>query len=172
MLEINKIHLGNSYDLIKQIPDKSIDLIYVDIPYLIKKGGGVGTSVQSAQKAKNMEELNGITDGIDYSILDEFIRVLKNINIMIWCSREQLLYIMNYFHDKGAGTPFIHCWCKTNPFPIHTTWLSDIEYCINFVGSHKATNNEKLSVNKRFKYYVSGTNQKDKIGRASCRERV
>lgn len=36
MLELNKIHLGDSYELIKQIPDKSIDCIYVDIPYLIE----------------------------------------------------------------------------------------------------------------------------------------
>lgn len=32
-MEHNKIHLGDAYDLIKQIPDKSIDLIYTDPPY-------------------------------------------------------------------------------------------------------------------------------------------
>ena len=36
---INNITLGNSYELIKNIPDKSIDCIYVDIPYLITHGG-------------------------------------------------------------------------------------------------------------------------------------
>ncbi len=33
MIEKNKIYLGDSYKLIKQILDKSIDCIYVDIPY-------------------------------------------------------------------------------------------------------------------------------------------
>ena len=35
----NDIYLGDSYKLIKDIPDKSVDLIYTDIPYLIEQGG-------------------------------------------------------------------------------------------------------------------------------------
>lgn len=35
MLEINKIHLGNAYELIKEIDDKSIDLVVIDPPYKI-----------------------------------------------------------------------------------------------------------------------------------------
>ena len=31
---INTIQLGDCYELIKNIPDKSIDLVYIDIPYL------------------------------------------------------------------------------------------------------------------------------------------
>ena len=42
MLEINKIHLGDSYELIKQIPDKSIDLVIIDPPYGINADKGVG----------------------------------------------------------------------------------------------------------------------------------
>ena len=38
----NNIYCGDSYDLIKNIPDKSIDLIYIDIPYLIGTGGSGG----------------------------------------------------------------------------------------------------------------------------------
>ena len=42
-MELNKIYHGDAYELIKDIPDKSIDLIYTDIPYLNtqKKGGGI-----------------------------------------------------------------------------------------------------------------------------------
>ena len=36
---INTIQLGNCYELIKDIPNKSIDLVYIDIPYLIGQGG-------------------------------------------------------------------------------------------------------------------------------------
>lgn len=35
----NNIYLGDAYKLIKDIPDKSIDLIYTDIPYLIENHG-------------------------------------------------------------------------------------------------------------------------------------
>ena len=40
MLEPNNIYLGDCYELIKQIPDKSIDLIYTDIPYKTNYSGG------------------------------------------------------------------------------------------------------------------------------------
>lgn len=33
MLEINKIHLGDCLDLMKEIPDKSVDCIICDLPY-------------------------------------------------------------------------------------------------------------------------------------------
>jgi DNA modification methylase len=41
---LNKITCGDSYKLIKELPDKSVDLIVTDPPYLIentKAGGGV-----------------------------------------------------------------------------------------------------------------------------------
>jgi DNA modification methylase len=37
---LNKITLGDSYKLIKELPNESIDCIYTDIPYLIESGGG------------------------------------------------------------------------------------------------------------------------------------
>lgn len=33
---LNQVICADSYEFIKQIPDKSIDLIYTDIPYLIE----------------------------------------------------------------------------------------------------------------------------------------
>lgn len=33
---LNTITLGDSYELIKNIPDKSIDCVYIDIPYLFE----------------------------------------------------------------------------------------------------------------------------------------
>jgi site-specific DNA-methyltransferase (adenine-specific) len=33
MLELNKIYCGDCLDLMKQIPDKSIDLVLTDPPY-------------------------------------------------------------------------------------------------------------------------------------------
>jgi len=37
MLEINKIHQGDCLELLKQIPDNSIDLVVTDPPYNIGK---------------------------------------------------------------------------------------------------------------------------------------
>ena len=38
-MEINKIFNVDAYEAIKDIPDKSIDCIYTDIPYLIDNHG-------------------------------------------------------------------------------------------------------------------------------------
>ncbi len=47
--ELNKIYNENSYESIKEIPSKSIDLIITDPPYLIENttaGGGVNSQGQ------------------------------------------------------------------------------------------------------------------------------
>lgn len=38
--ELNKVYCEDSYKAIKELPDKSVDCIYTDIPYLIAHGGG------------------------------------------------------------------------------------------------------------------------------------
>ena len=55
---INTIQLGDCYELIKNIPDKSIDCIYVDVPYLYVSGGA-GTSEIAKRATKNKIELMG-----------------------------------------------------------------------------------------------------------------
>ena len=41
IIQTNNIYHGDCYKLIKEIPDKSIDLIYTDIPYdFVGNGGG------------------------------------------------------------------------------------------------------------------------------------
>lgn len=82
--ETNKIYLGDSYKLIKELPDKSVDLIYTDIPYLIDDGGCSNNDLsRRAQRLRNVD-LNDIRKGIDYSIFDEFVRVLRYIYIYIY----------------------------------------------------------------------------------------
>lgn len=92
---LNKITCGDCYELIKELPDKSVDCVYTDIPYLYCNGG-VGNSELGARTARKRDEIKGISNGIDYSILDEFKRVLKNVNLFIWCSKMQLLDIMKW----------------------------------------------------------------------------
>lgn len=130
MKYLNDIYNVDSYKAIKEIPDKSIDLIYTDIPYLMKTGGGTNDGLcariqkvgmelglenskksiqkriekltnhlnneQDFLKKKSIEkqisilnsnlqlERDSIVDGIDYSILDDFVRVLKHIYIYIY----------------------------------------------------------------------------------------
>ena len=83
---INTIQLGDCYELIKQIPDKSIDLVYIDIPYLIGQGGQEEKKSPLAKRIKKQVygDLKQIINGIDYSIFDELCRIMKNIYIYIY----------------------------------------------------------------------------------------
>lgn len=155
---MNSIVHGDSYELIKKIPDNSIDCIYTDIPYEYG-GGGEGTSILAKRITKtNYVDLKDIRDGIDFSILDEFVRVMKNINCFIWCSKLQILDIMNYF-AKYDCTAQILVWCKTNPTPMcNGNWLPDLEYCLYFNRGTKLNDGYNL----KSKYYVSPINKADK----------
>ena len=84
----NNIYNVDSYKAIKEIPDKSIDCIYTDVPYLYDSGDG-GSSELSKRIIKVDKELENanIVSGFDYSILDEFVRIMKKVNIIIWFSK-------------------------------------------------------------------------------------
>lgn len=158
---INTIQLGDCYKLIKNIPDKSIDLVYIDIPYLYEEHGGGTTAL--AKRIENLTkiQLANIKDGIDYSILDELCRVMKYIYIYIWCSKEQILDLMKYFIDKKGCRFNILTWNKTNPTPAtNGTYLPDIEYCLVFKenGSPKYNDGYEL----KSKWYISSINKSDK----------
>ena len=160
-LELNKIHLGDSYELIKQIQDKSIDCIYTDVPYLYQETGGHKGDLASRIKRLNYVELGDIRNGIDYSILNEFVRVLKKVNCFIWCSRDQILDIMNYFYDYKELKPTILVWHKTNPTPqTNGVWLSDLEYCLYFRESGVGKLNDGYELKSKF--YQSSSNVDDK----------
>lgn len=155
-MELNNIYNVDSYEAIKQLPDNSIDCIYTDIPYLIVHGGG-GNSALSQRIDKKCDDFSEIKDGINYDILDEFVRVMKKVNIFIWCSKLQILDLMEYFKNYNFE---ILVWCKTNPQPAtRNTWLPDIEYCLYF-----RENGVKLNDGYEFKskWYESPINKNDK----------
>ena len=154
--ELNKIYQGDAYKLIKEIPDKSINAIYTDIPYDMTFSGG-GTLQHKLGKYIK-DEVESFSNGIDYSIIKEFIRVMKNINCFIWCSKNQIYDIMSVFQPYNCEFNIL-TWTKTNPIPFGSSiWLSDIEYCLHF---YKGAGYNIGWENKK-KNYSSAINQKDK----------
>ena len=133
---INTIQLGDCYELIKNIPDKSIDLVITDPPYLLETDG----AGMFGKKADNyggqryvMKNIDFMKDGIKTEILDELCRVLKKINIYIWCSQKQIPILYEYFVKRKKCNWNIICWHKTNPTPTcGNKYLTDTEYCLFF----------------------------------------
>jgi DNA modification methylase len=161
-MKTNEIILGDSYKLIKELPDKSIDCIYTDVPYKYDSGGG-GSSELSKRIIKidkTLEEAN-LVDGFDYSILDDYVRVMKKVNIIIWFSKLQMQHIMNYFLSLDREIYFEPLmWVKTNPTPAtHNTWLPDVEYAFHFREKGVSLND---GYDIKSKWYMSPINKSDK----------
>lgn len=114
---LNKITLGDSYELIKQLPNKSVDLIVTDPPYLLETEGSKKNNI-SKTFANCNSELKSIDEGINLEILDEFMRVMKKPNIYIWCNKKQILDYLNYFVGKHNCSFEIMTWLKSNPTPL------------------------------------------------------
>lgn len=133
--ETNNIYNVDCYEAIKKLPDKSVDCIYTDIPYLIARGGCSDNDFSRRMKRLRDVDLGEIRDGIDYSVLDEFVRVMKKINIFIWCNKNQIYDIMRFFLTQQfkVNAPEILVWKKDNPSPLcNNVWLPDLEYCLYF----------------------------------------
>ena len=203
-IEPNNIYCGDCYELIKFIPDKSVDLVITDPPYEFVQGGkghsdlgtrkhnnkgeiysldtditkaNIGTGYTSgggafgtrkrayhsqlaptdvSEARRRYEEyvkehgvdeeserlrviantvdlgdkISFVSKGFDNEILDELCRVMKKINIYVWCNKNQLRQIIDYFDDRGCFIDLL-TWNKTNPIPTcNNTYLSDIEYCV------------------------------------------
>lgn len=103
---------------------------------------------------------NAIYNGIDYLIFNDFVRIMKNINCFIWCSKEQIFPIMKWWNENTNCTYQILTWNKTNPVPMcNGNWLSDIEYCLYFNRGTKL--NE--GIEHKSKWFTSALNLKDKL---------
>ena len=162
MLKVNKIYLGDCYKLIKNIPDNSIDLILTDPPYNFHCGTINKTGIfknRLTVPGKEIVNMN-MNDGYDISILKEFVRVLKNINIFIWCNKEQIRDYLNFFENYDTIFEIL-TWHKTNPTPLTSnTFLPDTEYCLYFREKGKVKLNDGYDL--KSKYYITSTNKVDK----------
>lgn len=135
-MKVNTIYNGDAYKLIKQIPDKSIDLIVTDPPYEWKKGGEMTGLFRKGVSSRNFMdsiEKMKMDKGINFDILNDFVRVMKKINIYIWCNKDQLYTYMKYFIEKYKCYFEIIIWNKTNVTPLcGNKYLTDKEYCLFF----------------------------------------
>lgn len=156
-MDLDYIEEGDCLELIKQIPDKSIDLVVTDPPYEYVSGGGAGAF--GADKRSYHHEILPISEGFNIRCLDECCRVLKVINIYVWCSKAQVRKLLDYFEDKGCSIDIL-TWHKTNPIPTcNNTYLSDTEYLI--FAREKGVKVYGSYATKK-KYYVTATNKADK----------
>lgn len=166
MIQPDHIYNMDCLEGMKMIPNKSIDLVVTDPPYLIEtRGAGI---YKQADK-QYVKELNDIKDGFSTEVLDEICRVLKKINCYIFCSQKQIIPLLEYF-VKGRGCNYnILSWHKINPIPAcDNKYLTDTEYILFFREKGVRVFGEFIT---KSTYYLSPLNQKDKqeFGHPTCK---
>ena len=155
-MELDIIYNEDCLNGLKRIPSNSIDLVITDPPYILEnKGGGI----YKQDDKKYAKELENIKKGFDIKILDELCRVMKKINIYIWCSQKQIVELINYFTNKNCNWNLI-TWHKSNPLPACSNkYLTDTEYCLFF-----REKGVKIlgTFETKFTYYITPLNVADK----------
>lgn len=148
---------GDCLEVMKQIPDGSVDLVVTDPPYLIET---TGAGIYKQAGKQYVEELNEIKDGFSEQVLDELCRVMRKINIYIFCSQKQIIPLLDYFVEKKKCNWNLLTWHKTNPVPAcGNKYLTDTEYILFFREKGVKIGGEYKT---KFTYYVTPLNTADK----------
>lgn len=154
-MELNVLYKEDCFELIKEIPDNSIDCICTDPPYLISRDSNYhkisSTTSESLIKKFGKYKIDfGEFDNIQYNWLElftQYYRILKKGGTIIWffdCFKMET--IKNIAESCKFKQARLNIWIKTNPVPINSklNYLTNAkEYFITFVKGSKPTFNSK-----------------------------
>lgn len=156
MMELDKIYNMDCLEGMRMIPDKSIDLVVTDPPYLLNLDYGGGAFGKKKRRYHN--EIGSISNGIVDEVLNEMLRVCKKPNIYSFCSKDQLPQLLDFARDNGLFFDVL-TWHKTNPVPTcYGKYLSDTEYIVYLRKGAKLYG----SYATKRKYFITPVNAADK----------
>lgn len=157
---------GDCLELMKDIPDKSIDMIVTDPPYKVTARGSAGNSGGMLQKKINRKgkvfEYNDISCK---KYAPEFFRILKDgTHCYVMTNHTNLIEMLNVFTSVGFN--FVKCliWNKGNKI-MGQFYMSQYEYIMFFrKGKARKINNcgtsDILNINNK-KTKINGKNLHD-----------
>ena len=101
-----KLFNGNCFKIMKQIPNKSIDLVLTDPPYLFNRGGGKTAGTEGKSKianselykfdGKTMQEMGDFDKPQIYALLNEVKRICKVMRGYFFCNETALQYYLSW----------------------------------------------------------------------------
>lgn len=145
MLDIKDLEgkIINSYcmDILKQLPDKSIDCVFTDLPYKQEfHGRGMSKDRPNYLKIKDY----GSNKELDYTELFSMCwKKLKTGNFFSFCDKETKYELITIAKQYGFGYKEL-CFCKTSPTPFcNNQWLPDVEYGVHIFKDLEVMGNYK-----------------------------
>lgn len=159
-----ELYNDDCLNVLKDIGDSTIDLIIADPPYEVSATNGGGTVNKIKKLNKSLQDLEqaNITKGYDIEKFgEEFIRVMNEINIYLWCNKIQIPRYFDFYVNKHKCKFDIICWHKGNALPTYSNkYLSDTEYLLYFrKGKGKCF---PQSYDDAKTYYIAPINHGDK----------
>lgn len=151
-----KIINADCLDLLANIPDKSVDFVLCDPPYIVENHGG--TKAPLAKRAFKVKgNIECMANDFDFmSVANHLIRICKFVNIAMFCSRQQISRTMIFFEDKGYSVNLC-VWDKTNPPPLGNGKLvNNLEYIV-IAREKGAYFNNDLPINKKRMSFIYPT---------------
>ena len=134
---------GDCLELIKEIPDRSIDLIVTDPPYRVTSKGSAGNSGGMLQKPINKQgKVFQFNDVAPEDYIPEFYRVLKDgSHCYIMTNHVNLQKILNVSTNEGFKFIKSLIWNKGNKI-MGQYYMNQYEYILFFrKGKGKKINN-------------------------------
>ena len=137
------LRCGDCLEIMKDIPDKSIDLIVTDPPYKVTSRGSAGNSGGMLQKKINRKgQVFDFNDISCKKYVPEFYRILKeSTHCYIMTNHTNLIEMLNVF--TNVGFKFVKCliWDKGNKI-MGQFYMNQFEYIMFFrKGKAKKINN-------------------------------
>lgn len=166
---IGKITCADCLDILKQLPDKCIDLVLTDPPYFYderrRDNGGGGMLKKRKYTQEIITRLGGqkeLDRGFDIQNVLELLKQKFKVgfNGVFFCNQNQVFDYLSFAKKNGYRFN-IMVWHKTNPAPLcMNKYLDDIEFIINIKSDdwHIYGTYETKS-----KVWTSQTNKKDKV---------
>lgn len=82
------------------------------------------------KRRKYQDEIESMMTGISEQLLDILCNKMKKVNMYIFCSRTQMLTLLNYANKNNFSWNLL-TWHKTNPIPTcNNKYLNDTEYIV------------------------------------------
>lgn len=158
---------GDCLEVLKRLPDDSVDLIVTDPPYLTTSRGNAGNSGGMLQKEINKKGKVFLYNNIDcLEYAPEFYRILKDgSHCYIMTNHVNLIHMLNVFTDCGFHFIKSLIWNKGNKI-MGQYYMSQFEYILFFrKGKGKRINNcgtsDILSVPNKKTKDINGKNLHD-----------
>ena len=149
-------------NVLKTLESNSVDLVVTDPPYKVGIQGGLNNRDSHWKNHIIDIEDNNIHDSYDIRAVNtELVRVMKNINIYIFCNKAQIMDYMNFYVNELHCLFDILIWHKSNITPLfNCRYLDDFEFCLYFRKGGYGVKPDCYA--DASKYYCSATNNADK----------